>query len=113
MSCLLEKCPKGIHEKSCASQQLELVCLDLKGMLGWDGPAATQLLLRVTRRRSLGGTAGTDVPNTLSRVAQLPQTLILVLLFASTKCGAFQKDVQFPLLLFSCHSQLKSINAPE
>lgn len=29
------------------------------------------------------------------------------------KMWSFSKDIQFPLLLFSCHSQLKSINAPE
>lgn len=29
------------------------------------------------------------------------------------KTWSFSKDIQFPLLLFSCHSQLKSINAPE
>lgn len=81
-------------------------------MLGHDGPASTQHLLRVTRC-FLGGTAGTDVSSILSCLSQLPQTLILVLLFASTNCGAFQKDIQLPLLLFSCHSQLKSINAPE
>lgn len=33
--------------------------------------------------------------NVLSRLCQLPQTLILVLLFASTKCGAFQKTFNF------------------
>lgn len=29
------------------------------------------------------------------------------------KMWSFSKDIEFPLLLFSCHSQLKSINAPE
>lgn len=29
------------------------------------------------------------------------------------KMWSFSKDIQFSLLLFSCHSQLKSINAPE
>lgn len=33
--------------------------------------------------------------NVLPCLSQLPQTLILVLLFASTKCGAFQKTFNF------------------
>lgn len=78
LSNLLEKiCPKGIHDKSRASWQprlvfLQLVCADLKKRLGCDGPIPTQHLLRVTRRRFLGGTAGTDVPSILSRPSQLP-----------------------------------------
>lgn len=60
-----------------------VVCLVLRNFLLW------------SQESSSGGAAGTDAPQRPSRLSQQPQTLTSVLLFASTKCGAFQKTFNF------------------
>lgn len=72
-----------------------------------------ELSVKVMGKPFCGGAAGTHVPQRPSPPLLAPPNPRFGVAICFYKMWSFSKDIQFPLLLFSCHSQLKSINAPE
>lgn len=100
-SCILEAHPMDAHDKAPSAQQPGMLVFRCGSHRGGKGawarglPVPKKLFGQVTGKHFQGGAASADVPQRPSRLSQHPHTLILVLLFASTKCGAFQKTSNF------------------